>query len=236
MKKNICKAVACIFIVLLTRFTAIAQKNYISVETGAFFGGPAGSISSQMENSGFGMHAYGRDFPYTNLTKVKYWFRYGRELPQNKSIEINYGMVHQSVVDGFASQPDGPNTFSGNGLLLDNKVTVFSGNYIFNSAKHNAGFGGGPALSFYKLGIEKIIYPIESDSKNYLHPGISGTAFWRFINGKIFFMVARFDAMFFLPAKIDAIDVINDGFHSYFPATNVNSFVGDFTIAAGFKF
>lgn len=236
---------------MLTNNKLSAQKNYVSIETGGFFGGPANSLANQMTASGFGAQVT-TDFNLFNLdllfgsstisypmiinTKTKYWLRFGRELKNNRSIEAGIGLIHNSMVSGFSEDiqtTDANNFLTGNGLTFENRVHAFTFNYIFNTKKHNAGIGAGPAIAFYKLTRSWGI----SGSSSFIQPGISTTAFWRFINGKIFFMALRADALLLVPHKIAGISVINDfGYKSTFPATAANTLNGDVTISIGFKF
>jgi len=235
---------------LLIQIAATAQKNYISIETGSFFGGPAGKIGTQMTACGFGdlvnadYNLFGADlfststsYPITINSKTKYWLRYGRELTGNSSVEFSMGMIHNSRVSGFSEDPEStsPNIFyiSGNSLTFENNIYAFSADYIFITKRHDAGIGAGPALALYKLSR----FTPDASSTSSIQPGISTTAFWRFINHKVFFMALRCDAMFFVPHIIDAVSVTDEnGYKSTFPSTKVNAFNGDLNVSIGFKF
>lgn len=233
----------------------IAQKNYISIESGLFFGGPANKIESQMNTSGFNDNInysfdlfnlfqgiFGLGFQSVNLNDQypknknnggKYWIRYSREMKNKKIIELSYGKVHKSTVEGFDITKDG-DLFEGNRLNYTNDISAITAHYIFPNKKGSAGIGLGPALAFTAITTQA---NTTIEKKNNLQPGISGAAYWRFINKKVFFMSLRGDAMLLAPATIDAITLTSpNGINSTFNTTKINSFVGDLTVSVGFKF
>ena len=258
MKKiNTAACLAAILFCFCLPASLIAQKNYISIESGIPFGGPANKIESQMLLSGFGddiVHDNSgiiSDFfalfgitintssteQYPNITAkgAPVWIRYGRELKNKKTIEISYGNIHNGTVSGFDLTSSAQNNnYDGNHLQYTTELTAITAHYIFSTKNKSAGIGFGPALVFNTLTRDA---NSATDKKNIFQPGISGTANWRFINGKVFFMSLRGDAILLAPATIDAITLTSSkGYESTFNATKVNSFIGDLTVSVGFKF
>ena len=118
-----CRLIA-ILICFCLPATLMAQKNYISIESGLFFGGPASKLESQMKSSGFSdkvtyssdlfdyyfsdlFAAFGlstshsNQYPKISSNGLPVWIRYGRELKNKKIIELSYGKIHNSTVEGF---------------------------------------------------------------------------------------------------------------------------------------
>ncbi|HRH47605.1 MAG TPA: hypothetical protein PLP23_02565 [Panacibacter sp.] len=231
-----------------------AQKNYISIETGFPFGGPAHKIESQMNASGFGDRIsytlsdlsfifdifpglgsiqINSQYPKSSNVGGKFWLRYGHELKNKNYLELSYGKIHSSKVEGF-DQAGTDQLFDGNRLNYTNNVSALTAHYIFPGKNNSTGLGIGPALAFNSITREANYV---SEKTNHLQPGISGSAYWRFINKKVFFMSLRGDAIMLAPVTIDAITVTSSkGYNSTFNTTKVNSFIGDLTVSAGFKF
>lgn len=238
----------------------MAQKNYISIESGFAFGGSTHKIQSQMNASGFGddiVHGSGiigglisdffsafginvntssiEQYPHITSKEAPLWIRYGRELKNKKIMEISYGNMHNGTISGFdLTSATQNNDYDGNHLQYTIDLTAITAHYIFSTKNNSAGIGFGPALVFNAL-TTKANY--STDKKNIFQPGVSATANWRFINKKVFFMSLRGDAIMLAPATIDAITLTSTkGYNSTFNTTKANSFIGDLTISAGFKF
>src|SRR4051812_17024517 len=85
MKRNIYYLATTCFSLCFFTSSLIAQKNYLSIETGYFYGGPDNKISSQLIASGFNAHLttsynfFGLGgttetiYPMISKTKTKYW-------------------------------------------------------------------------------------------------------------------------------------------------------------------
>lgn len=234
----------------------IAQKNYISIESGILFGGSDNKLESQMKSSGFGdkmtyssdlldyyfsdlfaafglSTSYSNQYPKISSKGLPVWIRYGRELKNKNIIELSYGKIHCSTVEGFDVTGVGE-SFDGNILNYTTTLSALTAHYIFSTKNKSAGIGFGPAFLFNTLTREANNV---TNNKNIFQVGISGTANWRFINGKVFFMSLRGDAILLAPATIDAITLTSSkGYESTFNSTKVNSFIGDLTVSVGFKF
>ncbi len=247
-----------IILCLFLSATLSAQKNYFSIEGGRFYGGSENNIKSQMRASGFGDRVtYNFDelsfllafiipfwdpsttiniteqYPKSSTGTGKFWVRYGREIKDKRFIELSYGKIHNSSVEGFDVTGD-EQEIDGNRLKYTTNIAAFTAHYMFLNKKRSLGAGGGLALAFDKLYSEanNVV-----DTKHIIQPGLSGSAYWRFINGKVFFMSLRTDAMLFIPANIQTVTLTSPkGRQSIFQSAKVNSFSGDVTVSMGLKF
>ena len=235
-----------------------AQKNYISIEGGRYFSGVKKDLNSQMISSGFGDKVffnlddfyglldilfpfwsfsssgiYSEQYPQSSAGKDRFWFRYGRELKNGKSVELSYGKLPITHTEGFDVTGSGENP-DGNRLKYSAEISEFTAHYIFSDKKKSLGIGAGLAIAFDKITIEA---NSSIDTKKLIQPGLSGTAYWRFINGKLFFMSLRTDAIIFAPAAIDEIVLTSPkNVQSTFHGTKINKFNGDITVSVGIKF
>lgn len=261
MKKN--NIVGILPVVLFCLFVSPpshAQKNYVSFEGGYFYGNAEKQLNSQMESSGFGdmvSHEtytgdwffplltilFGssggstttvyEDYPKSSKGNGKFWVRYGHELKNKKFLEMSFGKICNSAVTGF-DKIENAETYDANILSYTTDVYALTAHYIFSTKKKNAGIGVGPALGFNTI-TKYANY--ETDKKKVIQPGLSSTAYWRFINGEVFFMALRTDALFFVPATIDEVTLTSPkGNQSTFQTAKVNSFTGDITLSVGLKF
>ncbi|CAN5791985.1 hypothetical protein BH10BAC2_BH10BAC2_47340 [soil metagenome] len=230
---------------LLIQSAAFTQKNYISIEAGSFYGGPSTNIANSFKQYGFGDTKYWlvdlfffsfsgeSKYPQTSGGNLAWRIRYVRELKNNHTIEVNFGQIHNSEVDGFDIAGTGNRHIN-----FNNKVSLLSSSYMLNNKKHSLGIGAGPALAFYKLDISGYTEDTNKDTysmnNSYLQPGITVAAYWRFINKKIFFMDLRSDLTFLAPAKTNEIS--NNEGAVIFPSIKVNHSFFDVTMGAGIKF
>lgn len=257
-KNNIAGILPAMLFCLFISSTLYAQKNYVSFEGGYFYGNAEKQLNSQMEASGFGdmvsHEAYTgdwffpllsilfggystttvyEDYPKSSKGNGNFWVRYGRELKNRKFVELGFGKIHSGAITGF-DKFENTETFDGNVLSYKTDVFALTAHYMFSTKEKSAGIGAGPALAFNKI---TRYANNETDNKTMLQPGLSSTAYWRFINGEVFFMALRTDALFFVPATIDEVTLTSPkGNESTFQGAKVNSFTGDITVSVGLKF
>lgn len=245
MQKSMFTWTIALFVLLSIHTKATAQKNYISIEAGSFYGGPSNKIANSFKQQGFGDTKYWlvdlfffsfsgkNEYPQISESNLGCRIRYGRELKYNHTIEVNFGQIHNSEIDGFDISGT-ENRY----INFNNKVSLLSSAYMLNNKKHSAGIGAGPAFAFYKLGMSGYTEDTDKDTysmnHNYLQPGITAAAFWRFINGKIFFMDLRSDFTMLAPAKTN--EMSNKDGNLIFPSIKVNRSFFNVTIGAGIKF
>ncbi|NNV55362.1 hypothetical protein [Limnovirga soli] len=256
MKKNhINTVLASIIFLFFLPLLVVAQKNYVSIEGGLFLGGPVNQFKSEMTASGFGDRLsysladlsfifaifpdlgatqINTQYPKSTLNPGKYWVRFGHELKNKNYLELSYGKIHSSVVEGF-DQLQTSDVFAGNRLNYASNINALTAHYIFSGKNATTGIGIGPALAFNTITREANYF---AEKESHLQPGISGTANWRFVNGKVFFMSLRGDVLLFTPVSVNAVTVTSyDGLkQSTFNGTKVNSFIYDMTMSVGFKF
>ncbi len=140
--------------------TVKAQKgNYISIETGAVYGGSVGKIKQQMNADGLGDDEekvfgalYGTRFPKKFSNSGSLLIRFGRELSKDHFLDIAGGLMQNVTVTGFdkfgSSSIEILHGSYGNYLSFNSKTYSISANYIFTNQKQNAGIGLGPALVY----------------------------------------------------------------------------------------
>jgi hypothetical protein len=232
-----------------------AQKTYISLENGLFFGSPSKQIGNAFKSNGFGdthywnfnffgLEADGHNsYPKStgNSVSILNRIRVGHTLNTNSALEISFTLPRKSRAEGYDA------SFS-NFITFENKVTDFSALYMWHNKNKTLGIGVGPAISFYKLDIKGetetefgVLY-IEGTSRedtytlnrNYMQAGIATSAFWRIINKPVFFMDLRSDFTFLSAVKTPAINDTKT--NAEFPSIKLNSFCADLNIAFGVKF
>lgn len=252
-RNNITLLLSFIFFCFFLPTLLFAQKNYISIEGGRFYGGVESKLNSAMSSTGFGDRISYRlgdiipfidiftdlgsislndQYPKNSHNKGISWIRYGRELKNGKFIELSYGKMKSSVEGFDVTSTD--NVSNGNRLKYTFGISALTAHYIFSNKVRSLAIGIGPALAFDAITREANTI---AEKKNTLQPGISSTASWRFVNGKVFFMALRGDAMLFAPASIEAVTLTSSNqVKSTFNGTKVNSLIGDITVSVGFKF
>src|SRR5687768_5789011 len=88
---------------LMLNLTAQEKKNYLSVETGGFFGNNNANLISAMKASGFdkrsevdflGLFTWTTDYPRKHVSGSQYRVRTGRMINHTKSIEAGFGQIY----------------------------------------------------------------------------------------------------------------------------------------------
>ncbi|QEC69522.1 hypothetical protein FRZ67_20265 [Panacibacter ginsenosidivorans] len=243
--------IACILLILASS-KVNAQKNYASIETGYFFGGPSKQIANEFKKNGFGdlsifnLEFYGividskTYYPMISSgSNIKGRIRYGRELTKNTTLEINVSLLHKGEVKGY----DNANIEEDHYINFSSRVTALSATYILNNTKKNSGIGIGPVMALYKLDITQRsssndIYNYTSNTSSISHthiqPGLTVTGLWRFVNKPVYFMDLRSDFIMFSPVKASAVSGKETNFD--FPSVKINNFYSSITVSAGIKF
>lgn len=219
---------------------AAQNKNYISIEGGAYFGNTNSNIESGMVSSGFGdkesssffgLFNLDTEYPRKKTDKTSYRIKYGHYLNNKTAIEAGFGLSYYGTVDGF----DNRDFAQSNYLTLTSNINTLYIAWVKTDSLGKAGFGIGPALSFYKLTTD-INRGTTKQTNNYLLPGAMITGFWHFLAHPFWFLGMGTELSFTAPAKIDAITITTPTSESTFKSTKAGSFTGNISITAGFRF
>ncbi len=232
--------------------SAKAQKsNYISIETGFVFAGPANKLNGEMKTNGFGDYeelillgsSIGSQYPKKQNNGGKFLMRYGRMLRKTGFLEVAGGLMQHFTVKGYDKKGSSPGPILGgsygNYLSFNSKIYQVSANYIFTNQKQNAGIGLGPSFIYYQL--NRAFSSENSNnysySKKYSLPGASVTFHWNYINGKWLFLGVLSNLLLHAPVKIEGASYTDaNGNKSQFKETKVGGVIGDISLSIGLKF
>ncbi len=226
---------------LIACFICTAQKkNYIGVESGAYFGNANSNIESGMVSSGFGdketasffgLFTIDTEYPRKRAGKTSYRVKYGHYINNKTVIEAGFGLSYYGTVDGY----DDKDFAQSNYLTLTSNINTLYIAWVNTDSLGKAGFGIGPSLFFYKLSAD-INRGTTKQTENYLLPGVLITGFWHFIARPSWFVGMGAELSFTTPAKIDTIKITTPTSESTFKSTKAGSFNGNISIKAGFRF
>ena len=216
------------------------KKNYISLESGAYFGNANSNLETGMVSSGFGdkesvsflgLFTIDTEYPRKKAGKTSYRIKYGHYLNKKTAIEAGFGLSYNGTVDGF----DYRDYAQSNYLTLSSNINTLYIAWVKTDSPGKAGFGIGPALSFYKLSAD-LNRGTAKQTKNYLLPGVMIKGFWHFIARPSWFLGTGTELTGTAPAKIDAITITTPSSESKFKSAKAGSFNGNISITAGFRF
>ncbi|MBK9660639.1 MAG: hypothetical protein IPO68_12225 [Chitinophagaceae bacterium] len=118
------------WLLLISCFICTAQKkNYIGVESGAYFGNANSNIESGMVGSGFGdkqiasffgLFTIDTEYPRKRAGKTSYRVKYGHYLNNKTAIEAGFGLSYYGIVDGY----DEKNFAQSNYLTLTSNINT----------------------------------------------------------------------------------------------------------------
>ncbi len=228
-------------LLLISCFICTAQKkNYIGVESGAYFGNANSNIESGMVSSGFGdkqiasffgLFTIDTEYPRKKAGKTSYRVKYGHYVNKKTAIEAGFGLSYHGTVEGY----DEKNFAQSNYLTLTSTINTLYIAWVKTDSLGKAGFGIGPALSFYKLAAD-INQGTTKQTTNYLLPGVMIKGFWHFLAYPSWFLGIGTELSVTSAAKIDAIKITTPTSESTFKSTKAGSFNGNISITAGFRF
>ncbi len=228
-------------LLLISCFICTAQKkNYIGVESGAYFGNANSNIEDGMLSSGFGdketasffgLFTIDTEYPRKRAGKTSYRVKYGHYLNSKTAIEAGFGLSYNGTVRGY----DKKDFAQSNYLTLTNNINTLYIAWVKTDSLGKAGFGIGPALSFYKLSAD-INQGASRETTNYLLPGVMIKGFWHFLAYPSWFLGMGTELSVTAAAKIKAIKIVTPTSESTFKSTKAGSFNGNIFLTAGFRF
>ena len=216
------------------------KKNYISLESGAYFGNANSNLETGMVSSGFGdkesvsflgLFTIDTEYPRKKAGKTSYRIKYGHYLNNKTAIEAGFGLSYYGTVDGY----DYKDFAQSNYLTLTSTINTLYIAWVKTDSPGKAGYGIGPALSLYKLSAD-MNRGTTNQTKNYLLPGVMLKGFWHFIARPSWFVGMGTELTGTVPAKIDAITITTPSSVSKYKSAKASSFNGNTFITAGFKF
>jgi hypothetical protein len=225
-------------LVLLSK--TYSQKNYVSLEAGAFFGNANSNIGDGMNASGFGDNPtfdffgliFTTDYPVKSIDGSAYRLRAGRHIKKNIAVEGGFGRSYNGLVKGY----DEGSNYQANSLSLMSSINSIYFAFVFSDSSHRVGIGIGPAVSLYTLQTLKNNEAASKSSR--VLPGVYITSYINIVNKKKWFVGFRSDLSITAPYKIEPIVLKNSTstFESRFKGTNAGSFTGVITMTAGLRF
>ncbi len=218
-------------------FTASAQnKNYLSIEAGGGFGNANANIFSAMQSSGFAdkdyidffIFGWETQFPKKVNDGASFRLRGGHFFKKNSGAEIAYGKTFSGTVKGYDA---GTNTY----LFYTSDINILYAGMIFSDSVHRAGISFGPALSFYRL--TRFVNRTEDQKNTSALPGGLVSAWFNFLNKKIWYWGVRTDLMLSSPVKIQSVSFSDpSGSTAKFKETKAGSVAGSIDFVLGFRF
>lgn len=245
MKKHFIITLSVVFLFLRA---GAQNENYISLESGHYYGNANKHISAAMTQSGFGDYRENNSswidfitgnlsrgqFPYAQVGKLKYRVRAGHWLNKQNLLEAGFGLAYYGTVGGYDKMTSGTQS---NRLTITSRINMAYVTFTRSNPTHRIGLGAGPAFSLYKL--RSVANNNPDQTKSYLLPGGMATGFWNFISKKSWFVGVRGEMTLTTPVKINEIRVTNTddpSFVSTFNTTKAGSFNSSIALNAGVKF
>lgn len=215
------------------------KKNYFSFENGVYFGNANSNIAAGMASSGlndtetadFFLFTITTDYPRKKNDNTSYRVKFGHYLNNKTAIEAGFGLSYQGYVRGFDNKDLGQSNY----LTLTSNINSLYIAWVKTDSLGKAGFGIGPAFSFYKL-TKDINRGSIKQSNNYFLPGAMMNGFWHFVARPSWFVGIGTELFFTASAKIDEIKITTQTSTSTFKSTKAGSFNGNISLNAGFRF
>lgn len=178
-----------------------------------------------------GLFTIDTEYPRKRAGKTSYRVKYGHYLNKKTAIEAGFGLSYHGTVEGY----DEKNFAQSNYLTLTSNIHTLYIAWVKTDSLGKAGFGIGPALSFYKLSAD-INQGTSRETTNYLLPGVMIKGFWNFLSYPSWFLGMGTELSVTAAAKIKAIKITTPTSESTFKSTKAGSFNGNISITAGFRF
>lgn len=234
------------FICLLLSFGILLnisaqKKNYVSLETGVFFGNANQNIADGMRKSGFadkrtasffGLFLWDTEYPIKRTDKSQYRIRAGHFIKNKMAIEAGFGLSYYGIVEGYDEGTGGAHS-----LAMTSQIHSLYAAIVLSDSTRRVGIGIGPALSFYKLTTSISGQP--NTSKTSVLPGVMATTYINVISRRFWFLGFRGDLSLTTAAKIDEINInatAGNPKSSTFKSTKAGSFNGSVSLHAGIRF